>query len=417
MEDIYIDYPKSCSEVMGIDGKVNCLKIPAGKILYGLEEAPRIWYFTYRKQLVDAGFTVANWDPCLFLLKKDGELQGMAGVHVDDTMMAGNDVFYRTMERVSKKVSFGARNSTPFVFCGARYSQGKDMRVTVDLEDYIKEIEMIEIGKERARQEDQKLTPQEVTQLRGALGSLQWATGIVALHGAYATSRLAGRVNDATIETLKEVNKAIQLIKERPVKLVYSQMNLKELVVYGFGDSNFRREAKGGSQGGHLIFIGQKCGVGNKGYVRANLLRWQTKRLRRVVHNTLAAETLACNKTQDIGGAIVRRLKLLLSTEEIPLIVLTDCRSLFENIYNINPHSTEELLKDDLHEIREACVPLSRLSPDYNGTTMDLWWIPTKYMLADPLTKSTILPDEMLKAIEIGSIRIADAQLPKLTNW
>ena len=61
------------------------------------------------------------------------------------------------MERVSKKVSFGARNSTPFVFCGARYSQEKDMRVTVDLEDYIKEIEEIVIDKQRARQEDQKL--------------------------------------------------------------------------------------------------------------------------------------------------------------------------------------------------------------------------------------------------------------------
>ena len=75
--------------------------------------------------------------------------------------------------------------------------------------------------------------------------------------------------------------------------------------------------------------------------------------------------------------------------ENIPLIIITDCNSLFENIYSINPHCQEEGLHADLHEIREACVTYSRLSPDYNGITIDLWWIPTKWQLADPLTKTS----------------------------
>ena len=88
-----------------------------------------------------------------------------------------------------------------------------------------------------------------------------------------------------------------------------------------------------------------------------------------------------------------------------------------QNIYNINPHSSEELLKDDSHEIREACVPITRLSRDYNGITMDLWWIPTKWMLADPLTKESIDPEIMLSAIREGKINISEAQLPRNGNW
>ncbi len=57
------------------------------------------------------------------------------------------------MEKVAKKVVFGARNKPPFVFCGARYDQ-KDNEVTVDLEDYVKEIELVPLTSVRKKEKD-----------------------------------------------------------------------------------------------------------------------------------------------------------------------------------------------------------------------------------------------------------------------
>jgi hypothetical protein len=41
-----------------------------------------------------------------------------------------------------------------------------------------------------------------------------------------------------------------------------------------------------------------------------------------------------------------------------------------------------------LFELREAAMPWTRLSPDYNGYSQDLYWLPTDKMMADEMTKN-----------------------------
>ena len=54
------------------------------KALYGLEEAPRKWFLTYRQFMLDEGFKQSQVEPCLFF--KDDVI---AVVHVKDTLSTG----------------------------------------------------------------------------------------------------------------------------------------------------------------------------------------------------------------------------------------------------------------------------------------------------------------------------------------
>src|SRR5690348_10755574 len=81
-ERILIQPPQHLAEV----GKVWLMK----KALYGLKQAGRAWYYMYRDLLVEFGYKVSNFDPCLFFMRQGGKIS-IIGVHVDDSLMIFQD--------------------------------------------------------------------------------------------------------------------------------------------------------------------------------------------------------------------------------------------------------------------------------------------------------------------------------------
>ena len=72
---------------------------------------------------------------------------------------------------------------------------------------------------------------------------------------------------------------------------------------------------------------------------------------------------------------------------EVQGVILTDCRSLFDGLYSMTV-KVNEMLVPDFYELREAAMPWRwALSEDYDGISVELWWIPTNLQLADNLTK------------------------------
>jgi hypothetical protein len=60
------------------------------KALYGLKQSPRAWHSTLRARLLEAGFTVAESDPSMFVMHSD-EGRLLALVYVDDGIVGGVD--------------------------------------------------------------------------------------------------------------------------------------------------------------------------------------------------------------------------------------------------------------------------------------------------------------------------------------
>ena len=85
------------------------------------------------------------------------------------------------------------------------------------------EIDEIPINK---RKDEEYCTPQDVTAMRGRIGSLLYLTGLTRPYEAYAVSHLAAYVTCAQVKHLKEINKeSIPTVKDSI--LIYLRLNHK----------------------------------------------------------------------------------------------------------------------------------------------------------------------------------------------
>ena len=71
------------------------IRLPRGfcllliKALYGLKQSPRAWYQKLRNTLVDWGWRISAYDPCVFINDATGLI---LEVHVDDINVMGKDI-------------------------------------------------------------------------------------------------------------------------------------------------------------------------------------------------------------------------------------------------------------------------------------------------------------------------------------
>ena len=80
------------------------------KSAYGLVNAPYLWYQELRENLIALNFTISPLDPCLFsLADSDGTVHGLIGMHVDDGLCAGDQVFQDTLDLLEQKFPFGSK--------------------------------------------------------------------------------------------------------------------------------------------------------------------------------------------------------------------------------------------------------------------------------------------------------------------
>ena len=367
--------------------------------------------------MLNCGFVVSKSDDCLFFLRdKQGLLQGMAGWHVDDGLLTGNKVFWDAMKEVGKHLEFGKHAEKSFKFCGMQINQSDDGTVTADQIEMNKRLEDIPMPKD-GRNLTADCTPQEITLIRGRIGAILYITGMTRPYESYMVSHLASWATRAKVFHIKKVNELIKHIrdKEPDVGLIY-RGGCSVDYMYTFHDSSFKQERESGSQFGIFTFVGPK--IDKHGDIKGvSLLRWASKRARRVCHSTLAAETLAATSGLDSQAGMAYRL------DEVDMkpksILLTDCMSLFTHVYAMTG-KTAEILLPDIHELREASMPWrNALSDEYVDQFVELWWVPTEKQVADHLTKAdTPSSKELLEVVlKQGLIRLGTKyQRPRSTQ-
>ena len=63
--------------------------------VYGANDAPANCYHEFDKVATSVGFTKSKFDSCLYLcFNSEGQLQGVLGAHVDDTITGGDGEAY-----------------------------------------------------------------------------------------------------------------------------------------------------------------------------------------------------------------------------------------------------------------------------------------------------------------------------------
>ena len=150
--DIYLKPPKEYDE-----GKLWKLK----KNVYGLCDAARAWYLRVKKELNDLSVEICNLDNSLFAWKREGKLEGIICIYVDDFLYAGTENFYKNVIlKLKENFLIGSTDSMAFTYVGLSIKSYAD-GITIDQNQYVAGIDSIPINKKRASEKKDILSEKE----------------------------------------------------------------------------------------------------------------------------------------------------------------------------------------------------------------------------------------------------------------
>ena len=265
------------------------------KNVYGLNDAARAWYDKLKQVLLQAGLKVSSLDPALFFYVNKEKMEGIMCVHVDDILYAGsghfiNDVF----KKICDEITFGSNDVTCFKYVGVNIVQ-RAHAIELDQLEYGQTLEPIAVSAERASRRQDDLGAHELQQYRGLVGQLSWMATQTRPDVSFEVCDLSTVCHTAKVDDALRANKLLRKVQQRPITLQFPKLDgLEECYIECYSDAAFGNLQGGGSQGGYAIFLadltGKKC-----------LLSWQSRKIRRVVKSTLAAETLALLDAAEAG--------------------------------------------------------------------------------------------------------------------
>lgn len=371
---VYLKPPKEAK----VPGKLWKLR----RCIYGLNDASRYWYFRIREELLKYGCKCSKLDPSLFIYHENGELQGILIIHVDDMLWSGEDNFkFKVIDQLRATFRISSEDRSAFKYIGLDVTHDEN-GVYLTQKRYVAEIEEITIENHRKCNTNVPLNVEESQALRSLIGKLNWLSTQTRPDLSYPVSQLGSNFKNATIKHIIQANKVVRRCKQQDIHMLFPKLDLNDLKVRCYGDASFGKLEDGGSQGGvfiELVSKGQTAPVS-----------WFSKRIRRIVKSTLAAETLAIAEAVGAAQLISALTSEILydGSKKVPIEAITDNYSLYEAAHSTKSISDKQL-RIDLGIIRESIIT----------EEVKLNWVPSSYQLSDVLTKDGVDPSGLLSHI------------------
>ena len=322
---------------------------------------------------------------------------GFVCLHVDDLFASGTPKFLAYLrERLKKEYKIGSEASDNIMFCGQRLRWQGDVLI-VDQDRQVEELSEIKL--ERGAKDTDTCSPTMHTEYRSVLGGLNWLQSRTQFHVCYRFSRAASAAASPTIGDVRELNKVVRTVRAQPVRLMFWPLK-GSLRIIGYPDAAFKNNADGSSQRGQVIFVAEdrKQATACRDPVKGSLVDYESTKIKRTTLSTTVAELYSFMKC--FGTCqYLRGLWADISSTVAPLHMRTDANNLVTTAGTT--HLPEQ--KETIHAIqmlrKEAC----------SGSIDDLAHIPTEFCLADPLTKATVTPEQLVKACQTGNLPLVDA--------
>ena len=373
------------------------------KSIYGVNDAARQWYQSFKGILLEQGWTPLTFENAGFIYRDEASKSVVAimALHVDDVLMAMD---FSSFPDLCKQLEDGLKQSVEWgswkecekervKFCGRCYKQGADFSIEVDSMDYVANMSDYRVGRDRMRMKEDGLTTVEMKAFRGLLGQLQWFSRIGGYEVNFAVSQLASKMSSPKVEDLAEASRLIRMVKsEHREKRMIFRPGLKfsedDIAVVAVHDASFANVGNHGSQRGCWLGITTKGLLEDHNKMHTvHFLQWNSGRIHRVVRSTLSAEAYSCSEALDSLNWLRTTLKEIVQggsmkdynarMQTIPGVTVTDCKSLYDCI-----HSERTLLSDKRLSLEAAII---RQSLDEN---LSIRWVSTEQQLADCLTKT-----------------------------
>ena len=367
------------------------------KAVYGLCNAPLEWYLCINQWFLDHGWRSVDLEPCMWILHDEaGKLRGIAIIHVDDLLIAGDEQitkgnpFPDSVKQLKEDFRWGAWESGSFIQCGLRYTQLDDGTICMTFSEASRKIEPIseKFAKKGAvaGREHELLK----TECRRALGSLQF----VATQGMFwlsaGVSILQSEVPTADAELVKKINKQIRKCHETAhIPLKYYPQD--ETIFVAWSDGALAQRKNGGAQCGYMVCTSTPELI--KGERRPlSMISHSSSKAPRVARSSLAVEVQAMTAAQEELNYCRAVWADLNSPEGIKLkeynenvssvtgIQVTDCRGLYDSV--ARSMSSAGGLAD-----KRSAIEAKGIQQEASQTGTIIRWCHSEAMPADSLTK------------------------------
>ena len=352
------------------------------KTIYGLCDAARAWYTRVKDELTSLSVKMCSLDKGLFMWYRNGQLEGIIVIYVDDFLWAGTTNFENCVVNILRtKFLIGSSSSKSFRYVGLNIvSEGEE--IMVDQLQYASSLQPISINKARSSNKLCELSEIEKNEYRALVGQLNWLAANTRPDIAYDICELSVATKKATVGDLLKLNKVVDRVVKDSVKLHFPAMQeLQSCYIECYTDAAFGNLPDSGSQGGTIIFLkdsaGQRCP-----------LFWQSKKLRRVVRSTLAAEASALAEGAERAIYIAKKIEEMTKGTQIQIHCFVDNKSVVES-----------LLSGKEVEGRLSRIDMAAIEEMVERKQISVSWVGTSNQLADCLTKRGASTEKLREAL------------------
>ena len=383
--------------------------------VYGLRDSGRGFWKRVDKDAKDVGLKASRIFPAFYYHTTNGKVDLLLTTHVDDFLWASTETGDAIMDRLLERFEVGRCERDRLRFCGKQFDRaGSD--VLLDVTDNTRRITYIDIAK--SRKPSDPITQGEERQLQSVVGSLSWIARQGRPDILYKVSYLQSKIKGASVAILKEANKVLELAltgKDLKIRYKHGICEFMQLGVLTASDASFAAEPGMRSQQGRIHFLAPRKQLTDPSNCDFDvmLVSYSSTTIKRVCRATLQAETYALQNAQESGDRIRALLAELYdcgssgsdwydkSRAAVPHLMLTDCRSLSDNLNSEVPSKVQDKrLQIELNALRQALFDDdgSKLIDRYPDAADRITWTSTATMIADCLTKS-MKPDLLIRVL------------------
>ena len=158
-------------------------------------------------------------DNSLFMWHRNGKLEGIICIYVDDFLWSGTENFEKqVINKLKEKFLIGSSASITFTYVGLSiksYSDG----ITIDQTQYISSLNTIPVSKDRISQKKSQLLESEIVAYRALVGQLNWVATHTRPDIAFETCELSVSLKKGTMADLLRLNKLVERVKRESINL------------------------------------------------------------------------------------------------------------------------------------------------------------------------------------------------------
>ena len=359
--------------------------------VYGQNDAPASWFRTFHTEASSAGWQQSIFDPCLYYLRNpnSNQLEGIMGVHVDDTAVGGSGPrFDEAIRHLKARFPYRKWRVGEGEFCGSYYRQNRTTKgIRMSQKLFAESLRPANIPK--GANSETKLHDGQVKVLRAINGSLNWLASQSRPDLAAQTSMSQQAFPNPIIRNLRDANNAVRRAKQhKDLEISFQSIKPENLRICCHSDAAWANLGHHTQAGFILAFTDETL---NQGLVAPwTPLLWKSYKLPRAVSSTLSAESqaMACASgsvewvslllCEALDGSFEPRAGREMLSRRAPLLA-TDCKSLFDHL--VSPSSPTAV------EDRRTSIDIVIIRESLKLTKAHVRWLPTDRMIADGLTK------------------------------